>query len=317
MVRMLCGPDARYITGQSIHPNAAGSCRHLSCHEAPERLHRAGRQEELPAVAERTKHRPRHDRGDGVRLAPSARQEGHFLRQGASAARRKPASSAAASSPPRSMPRSPTACARTRTRPTIRMRLGDAPGLRHRASRSCRRRKRRQEWRSVTARGGAGLRRGDPAHDVAQRVQVPRGRPLDPQLRPDLRRFGSRRDARGCERRAGRYLLSCRGAAGLGISCWMRDEEHIEKAFDFGGMPARNGVTAATMVAQGFSGVDDVFSGERNFFVAHGRRRIPSAWCAGWARSTRSCAPTSSAGRWARRSRLRWTRSRFSSKSTA
>jgi len=30
---------------------------------------------------------------------------------------------------------------------------------------------------------------------------------------------------------------------------------------------ARNGVTAATMVAHGFTGVDDVFAGERNFFV--------------------------------------------------
>ena len=49
----------------------------------------------------------------------------------------------------------------------------------------------------------------------------------------------------------------------------MRDAEHIEKAFDFGGMPARNGVAAAAMVAQGFTGVEDVFSGERNFFVAY------------------------------------------------
>ena len=47
------------------------------------------------------------------------------------------------------------------------------------------------------------------------------------------------------------------------------DTEHIEKAFDFGGMPARNGVTAASMAAHGFTGVDDVFSGERNFFVAY------------------------------------------------
>jgi len=55
----------------------------------------------------------------------------------------------------------------------------------------------------------------------------------------------------------------------------MRDEEHIEKAFDFGGMPARNGVYAATMVAQGFSGVEDVFSGERSFYVAYGRDPKP------------------------------------------
>ena len=72
-----------------------------------------------------------------------------------------------------------------------------------------------------------------------------------------------------------RYLLSYAAQQASGISCWMRDEEHIEKAFDFGGMTARNGVTAATMVAQGFTGVDDVFSGERNFFVAHGRPANP------------------------------------------
>jgi 2-methylcitrate dehydratase PrpD len=55
----------------------------------------------------------------------------------------------------------------------------------------------------------------------------------------------------------------------------MRDPDHIEKSFDFGGMPARNGVAAATMVAQGFTGVDDVFAGERNFFVAYGRKPEP------------------------------------------
>jgi 2-methylcitrate dehydratase PrpD len=79
----------------------------------------------------------------------------------------------------------------------------------------------------------------------------------------------------GLKEREVRYLLSYAAQQASGISCWMRDEEHIEKAFDFGGMPARNGVTAATMVAQGFSGVEDVFSGERNFFVAHGRPANP------------------------------------------
>jgi 2-methylcitrate dehydratase PrpD len=75
--------------------------------------------------------------------------------------------------------------------------------------------------------------------------------------------------------RQARHLLSYAAQQASGISCWMRDAEHVEKAFDFGGMPARNGVTAAAMVAQGFSGVDDVFSGERNFFVAHGRPANP------------------------------------------
>ncbi len=72
-----------------------------------------------------------------------------------------------------------------------------------------------------------------------------------------------------------RYLLSYTAQQASGISCWMRDEEHVEKAFDFGGMPARNGVAAAAMVAHGFTGVEDVFAGERNFFVAYGRAPNP------------------------------------------
>jgi 2-methylcitrate dehydratase PrpD len=75
-----------------------------------------------------------------------------------------------------------------------------------------------------------------------------------------------------------RHLLSYTVQQTSGISCWMRDEEHIEKAFDFGGMPARNGVAAAAMVAHGFTAVEDVFSGERNFFVAYDEtRRIGKA----------------------------------------
>jgi len=70
-----------------------------------------------------------------------------------------------------------------------------------------------------------------------------------------------------------RWVLSYTAQQCSGISCWMRDEEHIEKAFDFGGMPARNGVAAAAMVAAGFTAVEDVFSGERNFFVAYDETR--------------------------------------------
>jgi 2-methylcitrate dehydratase PrpD len=71
------------------------------------------------------------------------------------------------------------------------------------------------------------------------------------------------------------YLFSYTAQQASGISCWMRDEAHVEKAFDFGGMPARNGVAAAAMVAHGFTGVEDVFSGERGFFVAYGRAPDP------------------------------------------
>lgn len=70
-----------------------------------------------------------------------------------------------------------------------------------------------------------------------------------------------------------RHALSYAAQQCSGISCWMRDEEHIEKAFDFGGMPARNGVASAAMVASGFSAVEDVFSGERNFYIAYDEKR--------------------------------------------
>ena len=79
----------------------------------------------------------------------------------------------------------------------------------------------------------------------------------------------------GVDERQARYLISYTAQQASGISCWMRDEEHIEKAFDFGGMPARNGVAAATMVAHGFTGVEDALSGERSFYVAYGREPKP------------------------------------------
>ncbi len=72
----------------------------------------------------------------------------------------------------------------------------------------------------------------------------------------------------GLDERQARHLLSYTAQQASGLSCWARDTEHIEKAFDFGGMPARNGVTAASMVAAGFTGVDDVFGGDRGFLHA-------------------------------------------------
>jgi len=73
----------------------------------------------------------------------------------------------------------------------------------------------------------------------------------------------------GLDDRQARHLLSFCAQQASGIGCHVRDPEHVEKAFDFGGMPARNGVAAATMVAAGMTGVDDVFSGERNFIDAY------------------------------------------------
>jgi len=67
-----------------------------------------------------------------------------------------------------------------------------------------------------------------------------------------------------------RHAFSFAAQQASGVPYWERDREHVEKAFDFGGMGARNGVTAATMVASGFTGVDDFLSGTRNLFTAVG-----------------------------------------------
>ncbi len=78
------------------------------------------------------------------------------------------------------------------------------------------------------------------------------------------------------DERLTRYLLSYTAQQASGLSTYPRDTEHIEKAFSFGGMPARDGVAAATMVARGFTAVEDVFSGERNFFAVYGRAPNPN-----------------------------------------
>jgi 2-methylcitrate dehydratase PrpD len=83
----------------------------------------------------------------------------------------------------------------------------------------------------------------------------------------------------GLDERGARHLLSFCAQQASGVGSHVRDPEHVEKAFDFGGMPARNGVAAATMVAAGMTGVDDVFSGERNFLEAYAPRPLPDLLC--------------------------------------
>ncbi len=66
-----------------------------------------------------------------------------------------------------------------------------------------------------------------------------------------------------------RYALAYAAQQAGGLSSYARDTGHIEKAFDFGGMPARNGATAASMVAAGCTATDDILFGERGFYAAY------------------------------------------------
>jgi 2-methylcitrate dehydratase PrpD len=64
--------------------------------------------------------------------------------------------------------------------------------------------------------------------------------------------------------------------AGAGFGVWQRDPEHMEKAFMFGSMGARNGVTAALLIRSGWTGVSDVFSGPENFFYSYAPQADPA-----------------------------------------
>jgi 2-methylcitrate dehydratase PrpD len=73
-----------------------------------------------------------------------------------------------------------------------------------------------------------------------------------------------------------RWLLDYATQQASGYAIWARDTDHIEKGFVFGGMPARNGVTAALVVRHGWTGVDDVLSGEDNFFQVYAPKGDPA-----------------------------------------
>lgn len=102
-------------------------------------------------------------------------------------------------------------------------------------------------------------------------------------LGPDLVR-GSHRSAEGTsstfgalgtaaslarlDERGMRYAISYASQQVSGLWSWVKDHDHIEKAFDFAGMGARNGVMAVDMVLNGLTGVDDVLDGTHNLFIA-------------------------------------------------
>ena len=78
-----------------------------------------------------------------------------------------------------------------------------------------------------------------------------------------------------------RYALSYAAQQVSGVWSWVRDAEHVEKAFDFSGMGARSGVTAAIMVQLGFTGVWDVLDGDHNALQALSAEPKPEEMVAG------------------------------------
>ena len=73
-----------------------------------------------------------------------------------------------------------------------------------------------------------------------------------------------------------RWMLGYTAHQSSGLGAWNRDTEHVQKAFHFGGMTARNGVTSALLVQAGWTGVDDILSGKDNFFAAYNPHADPA-----------------------------------------
>lgn len=115
-------------------------------------------------------------------------------------------------------------------------------------------------------------------------------------LGPDLVR-GSHRSAEGTSSTFGalggaaslarldetgmRFAISYAAQQVSGLWSWVKDEDHVEKAFDFAGMGARNGVMAVTMVQAGLTGVSDVLDGTHNLFIALSSDPKPEAMLEG------------------------------------
>jgi 2-methylcitrate dehydratase PrpD len=65
-----------------------------------------------------------------------------------------------------------------------------------------------------------------------------------------------------------RWAIEYAAQQAAGTAAWMRDINHISKALIFGGRPARNGVTSSFWIKLGADGVNNILSGDDNFFIA-------------------------------------------------
>jgi len=87
--------------------------------------------------------------------------------------------------------------------------------------------------------------------------------------------------AAGCaarlDARQMRILLGYAAQQCSGLTSWRRDTDHIQKAFVFGGMTARSGVSSALLVQAGWTGVEDLLSGKDNFFQAFDPQADPAS----------------------------------------
>ncbi|MEL6264674.1 MAG: MmgE/PrpD family protein [Pseudomonadota bacterium] len=81
----------------------------------------------------------------------------------------------------------------------------------------------------------------------------------------------------GLDARQAEWALSYAVQQAGGVPYWRLDHDHVEKAYDFAGMSARNGVTAAMLVQAGWTGVTGTLTGPVSYLSAFARDPRPGA----------------------------------------
>lgn len=81
---------------------------------------------------------------------------------------------------------------------------------------------------------------------------------------------------------ANRHYLSYLGHELSGLSSWVADRDHVQKAYVFGAMGAKNAIVSAQLCSAGWTGAADVIECERGFLQAYGtdapRRSLRESW---------------------------------------
>lgn len=73
-----------------------------------------------------------------------------------------------------------------------------------------------------------------------------------------------------------RRLISYLAHESSGLGCWMAEHDHVQKAYIFGAMGAKNAITSVLLVQSGWTGLDEALEGPRTLFQArsqHARGR--------------------------------------------
>jgi 2-methylcitrate dehydratase PrpD len=74
----------------------------------------------------------------------------------------------------------------------------------------------------------------------------------------------------GFDAQKNQHLLSYLGHEVSGLSCWMSDTDHIQKAYVFGAMAAKNALFVALLCQHEWTGCEEVIAAERGLLAAYG-----------------------------------------------